>query len=95
MKLHQKEILIGFAVGLIANALGILLYILIFSKYTIEITLKDALQKGYLGALIGLGGLLNLASFFIFLRLNRDERAKGVLLAFFILALVILALQFF
>lgn len=94
MKLHHKEILIGLAVGFVANALGILLYVLIFSKYDIETTLYDAWRKNYLGALIGLGGLLNLASFFLFLRLRRDERAKGVLMASFVLALVVLALQF-
>ncbi len=94
MKSYQKEILIGFIVGLIANALGILLYVLIFSKYDIETTLHDAWRKNYLGALIGLGGLLDLASFFLFLRIKRDERAKGVLMASVILALVILFLQF-
>lgn len=94
MKPHHKEILIGVAVGLIANAIGILLYILIFSKHGIEATLYDAYYKGYLGSLIGLGGILDLVAFFAFLRLNRDERAKGVLMASFILALVILALQF-
>ncbi|MDO4230125.1 MAG: hypothetical protein Q4C98_09940 [Capnocytophaga sp.] len=95
MKLHQKEILIGLITGLIANALGILLYVMIFSKYSISMTLQDAFQKGYLGALIGLGGLLDLASFFLFLRLGRDERAKGVLMASILLALIILGLQFF
>lgn len=94
MKSHQKEILIGFAVGLVANALGILLYILIFSKHDVETTLYDAWHKNYLGALIGLGGLLDLASFFLFLRIKRDERAKGVLMASVILALVVLFLQF-
>ncbi len=94
MKSYQKEILIGFVVGLIANALGILLYILIFSKHSVELTLYDALRKGYFGALIGLGGVFDLAAFFLFLRLRRDERAKGVLMASVVLALIILVLQF-
>lgn len=95
MKPRHKEILIGFVAGLIANAIGIVLYVLIFSKYNIETTLQDAYYKGYLGSLIGLGGLLDLAAFFAFLRLKRDERARGVLMASFVLAMVILALQFF
>ncbi|MFJ1328249.1 hypothetical protein [Capnocytophaga canimorsus] len=90
----RKEILIGFLAGLIANAFGILLYVLIFSKYGIETTLKLAYQQGFLGALIGLGGILNLLTFFGFLRIKRDKRAKGVLLASFMLALFILYLQF-
>ncbi|ATA72160.1 MULTISPECIES: hypothetical protein [Capnocytophaga] len=94
MKKHQKDIIIGLFVGLIANALGILLYILIFSRHSIELTIRDAYVKGYLGALIALGGLLDLASFFVLLRLGQDNRAKGVIMASMILALVILMLEF-
>lgn len=94
MNNYRKDIAIGFLVGLIANGLGVLVYILIFSKHSIVNTLIDACEKGYLGALIALGGVFDLISFFAFLRLGRDERAKGVLMASVVLALIILFLQF-
>ncbi|WP_459212692.1 hypothetical protein [Aquimarina rhabdastrellae] len=84
-----KEILIGFTVGLIANALGIALYILMFSKISIKETLKAAMEQGFLGSLIALGAILNLVAFFLFLKQNKTFRARGVLLATVIAAVVI------
>lgn len=90
----NKNIITGFIVGILANIFGIILYILLFSKNSIEVTLEDAIQKGYLGSLIALGGILNLVAFFGFIRIKNDDKAKGVLLATILLALVILFLEF-
>lgn len=92
---RKKELSIGFAVGLIANVLGSLLYVLLFSDYGVAETFKIAREQGYLGSLLALGAILNLVAFFMFLRIKRDERAKGVLIATLLTALVILALKLF
>lgn len=89
-KNKRKEVLIGFAVGLIANTLGTLLYILLFSDLGIAETLKAAVVQGHIGSLLALGAILNLLAFFGFLRLKRDQRAKGVMMATLLTALVIL-----
>ncbi len=86
----RKETVIGFAVGIIANVLGVLLYILLFSDLGITETYEAAVQQGHVGSLLALGAILNLAAFFGFLRLRRDYRARGVLMATVITALVIL-----
>ncbi|MGS2740380.1 hypothetical protein [Sinomicrobium sp. M5D2P17] len=86
----KKEIAIGFAVGIIANIFGSLLYILLFSKAGIEQTLKDAFQVGHFGSILALGALLNLVAFFGFLKIRRDHRAKGVLLATIFTAVITL-----
>ena len=94
-KYRRKEIAIGFAVGLIANIFGIFLWWLIFFFPTdIEATLTFAYEEGTLGAIIGPGAILNLVAFFLFIRMSYDLRAKGVLLATFISAFVILFLKF-
>lgn len=90
----NKNVITGFVVGILANIFGIIIYILLFSKNSIEVTLEDAIQKGYLGSLIALGGILNLVAFFGFIRIKNDDKAKGVLLATILLALVILFLEF-
>lgn len=90
----NKNVITGFIVGILANIFGIIIYILLFSKNSIEVTLEDAIQKGYLGSLIALGGILNLVAFFGFIRIKNDDKAKGVLLATILLALVILFLEF-
>ena len=92
-KPHLKEIFIGFLVGLIANSLGILLYLWLFSPFGIETSLVAAKENGHLGSVIGLGALLNLAAFFGFLKIKRDLRARGVLMATLLAALGILFLK--
>ena len=90
----KKEIIIGFLVGLVANTIGIVLYILMFSDYGIEETLIAARQNDFLGSLIALGAILNLAAFFLFLKTNQPYRARGVLLATLIAAVCIAISKF-
>ncbi|NNJ87990.1 MAG: hypothetical protein HKP53_01185 [Eudoraea sp.] len=91
----KKEVIIGFVVGLIANTIGTLLYILLFSEMGITETFEVANAQGYLGSLLALGAILNLLAFFAFLRLRRDQRAKGVLVATLLTALIILYYKVF
>lgn len=86
----KREIIIGFLVGIIANSFGTLLYILLFSDLSIAETFKAAIAQGHIGSLLALGAILNLVTFFGFLRIKRDLRAKGVMLATLVTALVIL-----
>lgn len=87
---NSKEIIIGFIVGIIANTFGTLLYILLFSDLGIVETFNAAIEQGHIGSLLALGAILNLAAFFGFLRIKRDQRAKGVMLATLVTALVIM-----
>ncbi len=91
----KKEILIGFVVGLIANTIGTLLYIIFFSDFGITETFNVAIEQGHIGSLLALGAILNLVAFFAFLRLRRDQRAKGVLMATLLTAMVILYYKLF
>jgi hypothetical protein len=92
---QKKELIIGFVVGLIANALGTLLYILLFSDRGIEETFEAAIIQGQLGSLLALGAILNLVAFFGFLKIRRDHRAKGVLIATLLTAMMILFYKIF
>ncbi|WP_299435256.1 hypothetical protein [uncultured Maribacter sp.] len=91
----KKEILIGFIVGIIANTIGTILYILIFSEFGIVETYNAAVAQGHVGSLLALGAILNLIAFFGFLKIKRDQRARGVLLATLITALAILYYKLF
>ncbi|WP_299529493.1 hypothetical protein [Ulvibacterium sp.] len=91
----KKELLIGFVVGIIANTLGTLLYILLFSDLGIMETFYAALEQGHIGSLLALGAILNLIAFFGFLKIRRDQRAKGVLIATILTALIILYYKVF
>ena len=87
---NKKEIAIGFVVGIIANTIGTLLYILLFSDMGIQETIDAAIQQDHMGSLLALGAILNLVAFFGFLKLRRDHRARGVLIATLLTALIIL-----
>ena len=90
-----KEIGIGFLVGLIANALGILLWWFFFAYPTdLATMLTMAYEQEVLGTIIGLGAILNLVAFFGFIRLRHDLRARGVLIATFLSAFITLVLKF-
>ncbi|MGY3791581.1 hypothetical protein [uncultured Aquimarina sp.] len=90
----KKEIIIGFITGIIANTVGIALYILLFSELSITETLKAAQQNNFLGSLIALGAILNLIVFFLFLKQNKPYRARGVLLATLVAAVGIAISKF-
>jgi uncharacterized BrkB/YihY/UPF0761 family membrane protein len=87
---NKKEIVIGFIVGIIANTFGTLLYIIIFSDLGVVDTFNAAVSQGHIGSLLALGAILNLVAFFGFLRIKRDQRARGVMLATLVTALIIL-----
>lgn len=93
--MNKKEVLIGFIVGIIANTIGTLLYILLFSDFGIVETFKAAIAQEHIGSLLALGAILNLVAFFGFLRLKRDYRARGVMIATILTALVILYYKVF
>lgn len=77
----KKDIFIGMLVGLIANAVGLILTAtLLGGGDDFTTVIKAAAEEGFLGKLISLGAVLNLISFFIFIKRKEDYRARGVLL---------------
>lgn len=94
MKSRAKEILIGLIIGLVANMAGTYLYIYFFSKESLETTIQMALENDLLGSLIALGAILNLMVFFVYIKKRQYFRARGVVLATLIAAMVILISKF-
>lgn len=93
----KKEILTGLLVGLISNAIGIILCTFIVSKLKgqgfVE-TFNLYYNSNNLWMLISLGALPNLVAFFGFLRINREYRARGVLMATFVAAITAYLIYF-
>ncbi len=91
----KKEVLTGLIIGLLANIAGSYLYIFFFSDYSFEETIKNALASDVLGNIIALGAILNLFVFFIFIKKNQIYRARGVVLATVVSAIIILITKFY
>ena len=90
----KKEIFIGFLVGLFATATGFYFYV----EFALEGTFEEALavinEKKLYGKVLSLAAIANLLAFFIYIKKKQDYRARGVLLATFLVAFIILITQF-
>ena len=91
----KKDVLIGFIVGLIAATFGLIIAIQIFGKSDDwgEVV-RQSISQGFLTKLMSIGALLNLAAFFLFLRKNQDNRAKGVLIATLLIFIITMIIKF-
>ena len=89
----KKEIFIVFLTGLLANCRGMFLYILLFSDTGIKQAIIDAREDDFLGTLIAAGAVLNFLPFFLFLKKDKTYRARGVLMASILAALIIAVLK--
>ncbi len=95
----KKEIGIGLLIGLIANSIGFILCVFIFSALSSQDlsfteTIKASLENDSFGSLIVLGAIPNLIAFFLFIKKNNIYRARGVLLATLIAAICIAISKF-
>nr|WP_321231979.1 hypothetical protein [uncultured Psychroserpens sp.] len=93
--MKNKELIIGTLIGLLASAIGLLLTLLIFGKgNSMSDSLNIAINNNVLTRLVSLGAILNLGVFFLFLKQHKDLRAKGVLIATIIVAIVTIIVRF-
>jgi len=90
----KKEIFIGFLVGLLATATGFYLYVDFALKGTFEEALLVIHEKKLYGKILSIAAIANLLAFFVFIKKKQDYRARGVLLATFLVAFLILISQF-
>lgn len=91
----RKEIAIGILVSLIATAFGLFIYLEYISYDSISTTFQKVKEGGVLGSVIALAAIPNLLVFWIFLKKNQDYRARGVLLATILTALITFIIKFF
>ena len=91
---NKKEVLLGVIYGVISSLIGLILAILILSENNSIIeSLKNSYYENFLGKLISLGAILNVVVFFVFIKKNQDQRAKGILLMTIFLAILTLILN--
>ena len=92
IRLNKRDVFFGLFSGFLANFLGMIITIIVlFNEINILNIFKiinDSFHDNSITKLISLGAILNLIVFFIFLKYDYDERAKGVLLATFVIAIL-------
>jgi hypothetical protein len=91
----KKEVFTGLIVGLIANVIGLLIAIFIFGKGAgVESTIRNSIAQGFFGKLVSMGAIMNLIAFFLFIKMKRDYRARGVILATVLVAIFTFLVNF-
>lgn len=85
--MNKKELLIGFIVGIFTSLLGSYLFITFFTQFDLATGIQTIKDQGYLGKIITLGTLLDLAVFAILLKRDKEYMARGVILAVIVLAI--------
>lgn len=86
----KKDIIIGFLIGILATACGFYFYVEFFSEWNFSESLALIHQQNLYGKVLGYAVIPNLAVFFIFIKKRQDYRARGVLMATILVALLIL-----
>ena len=98
-KLKTKEVFFGLIIGIIANCVGVLLtVIIIFSEYRLTNIIElinSSIDNNYITKLISLGAVINLIVFFLLLKYDNTEKARGVLIATFLMAILTIYLNNF
>ena len=97
-KLNNKDFIIGFLNGLACNFLGVIISLIVLFK-TINFSellyyFNKAINEKSLTKLISLGALVNLIVFFIFLKYNHDNKARGILAATIFTAFLTLIINY-
>jgi hypothetical protein len=91
-----RQRVIGWATGLFAPCIGLFVFCrLYFDQMSILECLKMFHQHNVLPHAISLAAIANLLFFFIFLKMNREQSAHGVLGATFLYVFVVVYLKFF
>ena len=99
IKLNKKEVFLGLLSGFLGNFLGVIITVIVlFQEINISNIFEiidNSIFDNSITKLISLGAIVNLIVFFIFLKYDYEQRAKGVLLATFIIAILTIYLNNF
>jgi len=88
--MNKTTILIGFALGILISILGSYLFITLFTDFDFITGIQTMKSEGKLGKLITLGTVLDLVTFGILLKMNKEMMARGVVLAVILIAIITL-----
>ncbi len=90
--MNKKDIIIGISSGLLSNFIGVFLTVVFLyqeiNPNDIAVIINDAISNDFITKLISLGAILNLILFFLYLKFDYVERARGVLIATFLIAIL-------
>tara|TARA_B100000683_G_scaffold135515_1_gene132256 strand:+ start:344 stop:622 length:279 start_codon:yes stop_codon:yes gene_type:complete len=91
----KSNLLKGLILGIVSPIILFVITIVFFLEYNITDFINHKINKQNFPAIISLCLLANLAMFFLKLKNNKDEQAKGVLFSTFLFGILIIYSKFF
>ena len=93
---RYNDVRLGLATGLLVPLITVLIFYQVrFSHLDIREFLSTMISKEILSSILSLCVIPNLLAFFIFIWTNMLYLARGVLMATFVFALVVVAVKYF
>lgn len=89
-----KKVLTGLLLGLVITAVGFYLYTTFLLKTDVVNAVKTLGKQGSLGTVLFIAAIPNLLAFFVFVNRGQDYKARGVIIACFLVAFLVLIAQF-
>jgi hypothetical protein len=86
--MNKTDLFLGLVLGLLVALLGCFLFITFFTDYDFGTGVAFLKAQGFLGKLIAVGSLLDLALFGVLLKMNKELMARGVVFCVLLLALL-------
>jgi hypothetical protein len=90
--MNKSDLFIGAILSMLTSVVGGVLFVLVFTNFTVIEGLQMLWSSGKLGKLLSLGALINLVLFFALLKKNKELMARGVVLGSIVLTLITLLL---
>ena len=88
--MKKTDLLVGVLIGFISTFLGTYIFFEFFTNYGFLEGVQGMKSQGFLGKVITLGAILNLVTFFVLLKINKELMARGVVLATILLTVLTL-----
>ena len=87
--MHIKtKVLQGVLFGFISTAFGFYCYSQVFNTYSLKFMERLIYEQDMLGEIIAYSVMPNLLTFFVFIKRKEDYKARGVILATLVVAVV-------
>ena len=92
--IDKKQMLYGALFGAVVPLIAFVLWVLLFTDYSIERALDLVVKGSLYSEVLSLSAIANMIIFYIFLNKNKIFIARGILLITIFLAFVVLATKF-
>jgi hypothetical protein len=86
--MKKIDLVLGALIAMVTTVIGSFLFITLKTEYSFIDGVLELKSLGILGKIITLGAVLNILTFFVLLKLNKEMMARGIVLGIIIQAVI-------